>query len=70
MGGKTRTEKMLVTLPKELAGEVRSIASQGEISSFFTEALELGIVELVVLPSIINEELNNQRINGHRRNFP
>jgi hypothetical protein len=40
MGGKARTEKMSVTLPKELAGEIRSIASQGEISSFFTEALE------------------------------
>jgi predicted transcriptional regulator len=40
MGGKARTEKMSVTLPKELAGEIRSIASQGEISSFFAEALE------------------------------
>ncbi len=40
MGGKAKTEKMSVTLPKELAGEIRSIASQGEISSFFTEALE------------------------------
>ena len=40
MGAKAKTEKMSVTLPKELAGEIRSIASQGEISSFFTEALE------------------------------
>ena len=40
MGGKAKTEKMSVTLPKELAGEIRSIVSQGEISSFFTEALE------------------------------
>ena len=40
MGGKARTEKMSVTLPKELAGAIRSIAPQGEISSFFTEALE------------------------------
>ena len=40
MGGKAKTEKMSVTLPKELAGEIRSIESQGEISSFFTEALE------------------------------
>ena len=40
MGGKGKTEKMSVTLPKELAGEIRSIASRGEISSFFTEALE------------------------------
>jgi len=35
-----KTEKMSVTLPKELAGEIRSIASPGEVSSFFTEALE------------------------------
>jgi hypothetical protein len=40
MGGKARTEKMSVTLPKKLVGEIRSVASQGEISSFFTEALE------------------------------
>ena len=40
MGGKAKTEKMSVTLPKELAGEIRSIVSRGEISSFFTEALE------------------------------
>jgi hypothetical protein len=40
MGGKARTEKMSVTLPKELAGEIRSNTPKGEISSFFTEALE------------------------------
>ena len=40
MGGKAKTEKMSVTLPKKLASEIRSVASQGEISSFFTEALE------------------------------
>lgn len=40
MGGKAKTEKMSVTLPKELASEIRSISSRGEISSFFTEALE------------------------------
>ncbi|MDV2988922.1 MAG: hypothetical protein P3T54_01995 [Dehalogenimonas sp.] len=40
MGGKAKTEKMSVTLPKELAGEIRTVASQGEISAFFTEALE------------------------------
>ena len=40
MGKRAKTEKMSVTLPKELAGEIRSIVSQGEISSFFTEALE------------------------------
>jgi hypothetical protein len=31
---------MSVTLPRELASEIRSISSQGEISAFFTEALE------------------------------
>ncbi len=40
MGGKARTEKMSVTLPRELASEIRSLAPQGEISSFFTKALE------------------------------
>jgi hypothetical protein len=40
MGVRAKTEKMSVTLPKKLAGEIRSVASQGEISSFFTEALE------------------------------
>ena len=40
MGGKAKTEKMSVTLPRELVGEIRFIAHRGEISSFFTEALE------------------------------
>jgi hypothetical protein len=40
MAGNNRTEKMSVTLPGKLAGEIRSIAAQGEISAFFTEALE------------------------------
>jgi hypothetical protein len=40
MGRRGKTEKMSVTLPRELASEIRSIASQGEVSSFFTEALE------------------------------
>lgn len=35
-----KTEKVSVTLPKELASEIRSIVSQGRVSSFFTEALE------------------------------
>jgi len=39
MGRRGKTEKVSVTLPKELAGEIRSIVSQGEVSSFFTEAL-------------------------------
>jgi metal-responsive CopG/Arc/MetJ family transcriptional regulator len=40
MGVRAKTEKMSVTLPKELAGEIRSITTRGGISSFFTEALE------------------------------
>ena len=40
MSRRGKTEKVSVTLPKELAGEIRSIVPQGEVSSFFTEALE------------------------------
>ena len=40
MGRRGRTEKVSVALPKELAGEIRSIVSPGEVSSFFTKALE------------------------------
>jgi Arc/MetJ-type ribon-helix-helix transcriptional regulator len=40
MGRRGKTEKVSVTLPKELAGEIRSIVSQGEVSSFFAEALQ------------------------------
>ncbi|MBI4302925.1 MAG: hypothetical protein HY665_01100 [Chloroflexi bacterium] len=40
MGRRGKTEKVSVTLPRELAVEIRSIVSQGEVSSFFTEALE------------------------------
>ena len=40
MGGKAKTEKMSVTLPRELAGEIRSVVPSGEISAFFAEALE------------------------------
>ncbi len=40
MGTRGRTEKVSVTLPRELAGEIRSIVSQGQVSAFFTEALE------------------------------
>ncbi len=40
MGRRGKTEKVSVTLPRELAGEIRSIVSHGEVSSFFTEALE------------------------------
>ena len=34
-----KTEKVSVTLPKELAAEIRSVVPQGEVSSFFAEAL-------------------------------
>jgi hypothetical protein len=40
LGRRAITEKMSVTLPRELASEIRSISSKGEISAFFTEALE------------------------------
>jgi hypothetical protein len=35
-----KTEKISVTLPRELAGEIKSLVSQGEVSSFFAKALE------------------------------
>jgi hypothetical protein len=34
------TEKISVTLPRELAGEIRNLVPQGEVSAFFTKALE------------------------------
>jgi hypothetical protein len=40
MVGRSKTEKISVTLHRELAGEIRSITPRGEMSSFFTEALE------------------------------
>ena len=40
MSRKGNTEKVSVTLPRELAGELRFIVSQGGVSSFFAEALE------------------------------
>ena len=40
MSRRGKTEKMSVTLPKELAADIRSLVSQGKVSSFFTEALE------------------------------
>jgi hypothetical protein len=35
-----KTEKISVTIPEELAGEIRSLVPHGEVSAFFTEALE------------------------------
>ena len=35
-----KTEKISVTLPKEITGEIRATVSQGEVSAFFAEALE------------------------------
>ena len=40
MSRRGKTEKVSVTLPRELAGEIRSFVSQGQVSSFFTEALQ------------------------------
>ena len=40
MGARVKTEKISVTIPRELAGEIRSMVAQGEVSSFFAEALE------------------------------
>ncbi|MFA4837114.1 MAG: hypothetical protein WC749_13720 [Dehalococcoidia bacterium] len=35
-----KTEKVSVTIPRDLAGEIRSSVPQGEVSAFFTSALE------------------------------
>ena len=40
MVAKGKTEKMSVTLPRELAAEVRSVVPQGDVSSFIAEAVE------------------------------
>lgn len=40
MSSRGKTEKVSVTLPGELAAEIRSMVPLGGISSFFTEALE------------------------------
>jgi hypothetical protein len=40
MNKKGNTEKFSVTLPRALAGEIRSVVPQGEVSAFFTGALE------------------------------
>ena len=40
MSRRGKTEKISVTLPRELAGAIRAIVSHGEVSAFFTGALE------------------------------
>ena len=40
MGRSGKTEKVSVTIPRDLAGEIRSSVPQGEVSAFFTEALD------------------------------
>ena len=40
MNRRGKTEKVSVTLPREVIEEIRAIVSQGEVSAFFTEALE------------------------------
>ena len=40
MSGREKTEKISVTIPRSLTMEIRSMVPLGEISSFFTEALE------------------------------
>jgi len=39
MVSKGNTEKISVTLPKDLTLEVRSLVARGKVSSFFTEAV-------------------------------
>jgi hypothetical protein len=41
-----KTEKVSVTLPRELTGKIRSMVSQGEVSAFFAEALEHYLLHL------------------------
>lgn len=41
MPSRGKTEKVSVTLPSRLLAEVRQLVPQGEVSSFFTEAVEL-----------------------------
>jgi hypothetical protein len=40
MTRKANTEKISVTLPRELIRQIRALVSRGEVSSFFTQALE------------------------------
>ena len=40
MSSRGKTAKVSVTLPRDLALEIRSMVPPGEVSSFFAEALE------------------------------
>jgi len=40
MSNRGKTEKVSVTIPRGLTMEIRSLVPVGEVSSFFTEALE------------------------------
>jgi hypothetical protein len=40
MVSRAKTEKVSVTIPARLVKEIRSITSPGEVSAFFTDALE------------------------------
>lgn len=40
MATRGKSEKVSVTLPKELAREVRALVPQGEVSTFFTAAIQ------------------------------
>jgi len=40
MARRGKSEKVSVTLPRELVGEIRALVPQGEVSAFFTEAVQ------------------------------
>jgi hypothetical protein len=40
MTRKANSEKISVTLPRELTRQIRALVPRGEVSSFFTQALE------------------------------
>ena len=40
MSRRVKSEKVSVTLPRELVGEIRAVVPQGKISAFFTEAVQ------------------------------
>ncbi len=40
MASRAKTEKVSVTLPRDLTAQIRSTVPQGQVSAFFAEALE------------------------------